>query len=41
VKACGVNFPDLLIIENKYQFNHRCRSRRGEVSGVVQQVGRR
>jgi NADPH2:quinone reductase len=27
VKACGVNFPDLLIIENKYQFKPpvRCR----------------
>ncbi|NDE61914.1 MAG: NADPH:quinone oxidoreductase family protein, partial [Cyclobacteriaceae bacterium] len=20
VKACGVNFPDLLLIQNKYQF---------------------
>jgi NADPH:quinone reductase len=40
VKACGVNFPDLLIIENKYQFKPPLPfSPGGEVSGVVQQVG--
>lgn len=40
VKACGVNFPDLLIIENKYQFKPPLPfSPGGEVSGVVQKVG--
>jgi len=40
VKACGVNFPDLLLIENKYQFKPPLPfSPGGEVSGVVQQVG--
>src|SRR6187399_2513633 len=40
VKACGVNFPDLLIIENKYQFKPPLPfSPGGEVSGVVEQVG--
>lgn len=40
VKACGVNFPDLLIIENKYQFKPPLPfSPGGEVSGVVKQVG--
>src|SRR5690242_7592399 len=40
VKACGVNFPDLLIIENKYQFKPPLPfSPGGEISGVVKQVG--
>ena len=40
VKACGVNFPDLLIIENKFQFKPPLPfSPGGEVSGVVKQVG--
>ena len=40
VKACGVNFPDLLIIENKYQFKPPLPfSPGGEVSGVVKTVG--
>ena len=40
VKACGVNFPDLLIIENKYQFKPPLPfSPGGEVSGVVRAVG--
>ena len=40
VKACGVNFPDLLIIENKYQFKPPLPfSPGGEVSGVVKAVG--
>jgi NADPH:quinone reductase len=40
VKACGVNFPDLLIIENKYQFKPPLPfSPGGEVSGVVRKVG--
>ena len=40
VKACGVNFPDLLIIEDKYQFKpDRPFSPGGEVGGVVKAVG--
>ena len=40
VKAAGVNFPDLLIIENKYQFKPPLPfSPGGEVSGVVRAVG--
>lgn len=40
VKAAGVNFPDTLIIENKYQFKPPLPFIPGtEVSGVVKQVG--
>jgi len=40
VKACGVNFPDVLIIEDKYQFKPpRPFSPGGEVAGVVKSVG--
>ena len=40
VKAVGVNFPDVLIIEDKYQFKPaRPFSPGGEVSGVVKSVG--
>ena len=40
VKACGVNFPDLLIIEDKYQFRpERPFSPGGEVAGIVKKVG--
>ncbi len=40
VQACGVNFPDLLIIQNKYQFKPTLPfSPGGEVSGVVEMVG--
>ncbi len=40
VAACGVNFPDLLIIEDKYQARPpRPFSPGGEVSGVVESVG--
>ncbi len=40
VKACGVNFPDTLIIENKYQFKPPLPfSPGGEVSGVISAVG--
>jgi NADPH:quinone reductase len=40
VKACGVNFPDVLIIEDKYQFKPaRPFAPGGEVSGVVKAVG--
>ena len=40
VHACGVNFPDLLIIQNKYQFKPTLPfSPGGEVSGVIAAVG--
>jgi NADPH2:quinone reductase len=40
VKACGVNYPDLLIIEDRYQFKpERPFSPGGEVAGVVAAVG--
>jgi NADPH:quinone reductase len=40
VKACGVNFPDTLIIEGKYQFRPEPPfSPGGEVAGVVSEVG--
>ena len=39
VHACGVNFPDTLIIENKYQFKPPLPfSPGGEISGVVMEV---
>jgi NADPH2:quinone reductase len=40
VKACGANFPDTLIIEDKYQFRpERPFSPGGEVAGIVAEVG--
>ena len=40
VKACGVNYPDVLIIEDKYQFKpQRPFAPGGEISGVVKAVG--
>ncbi len=40
VKACGVNFPDVLIIENKYQFKPQLPfAPGGEISGVVKELG--
>jgi NADPH:quinone reductase len=40
VKACGVNFPDTLIIHNKYQFKPPLPfSPGGEVSGIIKAVG--
>ena len=40
IKACGVNFPDLLIIKDLYQFKpERPFSPGGEVSGMVGGVG--
>jgi NADPH2:quinone reductase len=40
VKACGVNFPDVLIIEDKYQFKpERPFAPGGEISGIVRAVG--
>ena len=40
VKAVGVNYPDVLIIEDKYQFKPaRPFAPGGEVSGIVREVG--
>ena len=40
VKACGVNFPDTLIIQGKYQFKPEMPfSPGGEVSGIVKETG--
>jgi NADPH:quinone reductase len=40
VKAAGVNFPDVLIIQNKYQFRPPLPfSPGGEVAGLVKEVG--
>jgi NADPH:quinone reductase len=40
VHACGVNFPDTLIIEGKYQFKPDLPfSPGGEVAGIVKKVG--
>ena len=39
-EACGVNFPDTLIIENKYQFKPELPfAPGGEVTGIVDAVG--
>ena len=40
VKAAGVNFPDVLMIENKYQFRPPLPfSPGGEVAGIVKEIG--
>ncbi|GAA4467940.1 NADPH:quinone oxidoreductase family protein [Nibrella saemangeumensis] len=40
VKACGVNFPDTLIIQGKYQFKPPFPfAPGGEVAGIVREVG--
>lgn len=40
VQACGVNFPDTLIIQGKYQYKPDLPfSPGGEISGVVKQLG--
>ena len=40
VKACGVNFPDTLIIQNKYQFKPELPFLPGgEVAGIIKEVG--
>ncbi len=40
IEACGVNFPDTLIIENKYQFKPDLPfSPGGEVAGTVDAIG--
>ena len=40
VRACGINFPDVLVVQGKYQFKPQPPfSPGGEVAGVVEQVG--
>ncbi len=40
VKACGINFPDVLMIQDKYQFRPALPfSPGGEVAGVVKEIG--
>lgn len=40
IKACAINYPDVLIIEDKYQFRPpRPFSPGGEVSGIIAHVG--
>jgi NADPH:quinone reductase-like Zn-dependent oxidoreductase len=40
VKACAINFPDVLIIEDKYQFRpERPFAPGGEIAGIVEAVG--
>lgn len=40
VRACGINFPDLLVVQGKYQFKPAPPfSPGGEVAGVVEAVG--
>jgi len=40
VKACGVNFPDVLLIQDKYQFRPQLPfPPGGEVAGIVKEVG--
>lgn len=40
VKACAVNFPDVLLIQDKYQFKPTLPfSPGGEVSGVIEKIG--
>ena len=40
VKACGVNFPDVLMIQDKYQFKPALPfSPGGEVAGLVKEIG--
>ena len=40
IRACGVNFPDVLLLENKYQYKPPLPfAPGGEVAGVVKSVG--
>lgn len=40
VKACGVNFPDSLMIEDRYQFKpERPFAPGGEVAGIIKELG--
>jgi NADPH2:quinone reductase len=41
VRACGINFPDVIIVQGKYQFKPSPPfSPGGEVAGVIEAVGR-
>jgi NADPH2:quinone reductase len=41
VRACGVNFPDFLVIQDKYQFRpERPFAPGAEIAGVIEAVGR-
>ena len=40
VKACAINYPDVLIIEDKYQFKpNRPFAPGGEIAGIVEAIG--
>ncbi|MCM8731787.1 NADPH:quinone oxidoreductase family protein [Hephaestia sp. GCM10023244] len=40
VRACAINYPDVLVIEDKYQFRpERPFAPGGEIAGVIEQVG--
>jgi len=40
VKACAINYPDVLIIEDKYQFKpERPFAPGGEIAGVIESIG--
>src|SRR3546814_4376425 len=40
VKACAINYPDVLVIEDKYQFRpERPFAPGGEIAGVVEALG--
>jgi len=40
IKACAINYPDVLVIEDKYQMRPpRPFAPGGEISGVIEQVG--
>ncbi|MET3759875.1 NADPH:quinone oxidoreductase family protein [Sphingomonas sp. UYEF23] len=40
VKACAINYPDVLIIEDKYQFKpQRPFAPGGEIAGVIESIG--
>ena len=41
VKACGVNFPDVLMIQDKYQFKPALPfSPGGEIAGIVKEAAK-
>src|SRR3546814_8252650 len=40
VRACAINYPDVLVIEDKYQFRpERPFAPGGEIAGVIEHVG--
>ena len=40
IKACAINYPDVLVIEDKYQFKpERPFAPGGEIAGVIESVG--